>query len=112
MEDAYLNGIASAGAALITHIGLVDDTDTELTGGGYARQAVAWTSPSGGLIRPNADLVFTIPSGVTVAGWRGYSASTAGTNYGGKDLTAQPFATAGEYTLLAASTSIDHNNAA
>ncbi|TDE40490.1 hypothetical protein E1295_31825 [Nonomuraea mesophila] len=110
MSTAYLNGIADAGAGLVTHIGLVDDTGTEITGGGYARQAVTWETAVNGLIRPDADLPFSIPSGATVAGWRGYSQLAAGgTDYGGEDLTPQPFATAGTYTLLAASTSVDHN---
>jgi len=110
MDSTYTDAIATHGGSLITHLGLVDDTGTELTGGGYARVATTWTTVSGGLIRPNADKVFTVPSGATVAGWRGYSASTAGTNYGGAALTEQSFATAGEYTLLQASTAIDHNN--
>lgn len=42
METVYLNAIGDHGGSLITHIGLVDDTGTELTGGSpaYARQAV------------------------------------------------------------------------
>ena len=54
------------------------------------------------------DLTFDVPSGVTVGGWRGYSASTGGTNYGGADLTNESFASQGEYTLLAASSGINH----
>lgn len=109
MSTAYLNATADAGGTLITHLGLVDGSGTEIAGGSYARQAVSWTAASNGLIRPTADKTFNIPSGATVAGWRGYSASTSGTNYGGADLTSQAFATAGTYTLLAASTGIDHD---
>ena len=112
MSDAYLTGVlAPAGAAAVTHLGLVDNTGTELTGGSpaYARKAVTWTAPSGGLIRPNADLEFDIPASADVSGWRGYSAATAGTDYGGEALTREDYAAQGTYTLLAASTSIDHN---
>jgi hypothetical protein len=109
MSTAYLNATAQAGGTAITHLGLVDQTGTELTGGGYARQAVSWTTAANGLIRPTADKVFNVAAGVTVGGWRGYSASTSGTDYGGQNLTQQTFATAGTYTLLAASTSIDHD---
>lgn len=109
MATTYLNVTADAGGAAITHVGLVDETGTEVTGGSYARQAVTWTSAVDGLIRPNADLNFTIPAGVTVGGWRGYSLVSAGVDYGGEDLTNQPFPTGGTYTLLAASTSIDHD---
>lgn len=110
MGTAYLNPLREEGQSLITHIGLVDDTDTELTGGSpaYARQAVTWTDPSDGVSRPNANLTFNVPAGASVAGWRGYSASSAGTDYGGADLTQEDYTGQGTYTLLAASTSITH----
>lgn len=113
MSEGYKNAIADYGGSLITHIGLVDETGTEISGGSpaYARQAVTWTSASGGTIRPNADLTFNVPSGTTVAGWRGYSALTGGTNYGGADLPQETFANQGKYTLLAASTGILHQDA-
>lgn len=111
MLDTYLNLTASAGAAAITHLGLVDETGTEIAGGSYARQPVTWSAPSSGLIQPTTDKAFPIPADTTVAGWRGFNQlATAGSiNYGGADLPAQPFTTAGVYTLLAASTAIDHN---
>jgi hypothetical protein len=43
-----------------------------------------------------------------VAGWRGYSALTGGTNYGGAALTTRNYSNAGTYELLAASTNITH----
>lgn len=112
MTATYLDAVANHGGGLITHIGLVNESGTEISGGSYARKPVTWTAASGdGLIRPNANLVFDIPAGVTVGGWRGYSALSGGTNYGGQDLTQEAFANAGTYTLLAASTGIDHNAA-
>jgi hypothetical protein len=113
MEDAYLNAIADAGGALITHIGLVDDNGDELTGDGYARQAVTWTSAGSGgddagTIRPNANLTFSVPAG-TVAGWQGYSASSSGTAYGIVDLNApEVFAAPGTAILVAANTALHH----
>lgn len=114
MTEGYRNAIADHGGGLITHIGLVDETGTELTGGSpaYARQAVTWTGASGGTIRPNADLIFDVPANATVGGWRGFSASTAGTNYGGKALTQETFASQGEYKLLSANTGILHSSPA
>lgn len=108
MLAAFFNALRDEGQTLITHIGLVDDSGDELTGGSpaYARQAVTWTDDGDGVMRPNANLTFNVPSGTTVGGWRGYSASTSGTNYGGEDLTQETFANQGTYTLLAASTSI------
>lgn len=112
MSEGYRNAVATAGGNLITHIGLIDDGGDELSGGSYARQAVTWTSASAGTIRPNANLTFSVPAVATVAGWRGYSASSSGTNYGGEALTPEEFAEAGQYTLLAASTGILHQDPA
>lgn len=109
MTSGYLNLIADYGATKITHIGLVDGSGVELSGGDYARKAVTWTSASNGTIRPNADLLFSVPAGATVAGWRGFTALAAGTNYGGANLTAESFTNAGEYKLLAAGTGILHS---
>ena len=109
MLAAYLNATANAGGALITHIGLVNGSGVEVSGGGYARQAVTWTAASAGLVRPTANLAFSVASGAVVAGWRGYSAVTGGTDYGGAVLTTATFSNPGTYTLLAASTAIDHD---
>jgi len=110
MDTNYLNAIALHGAGLISHIGLVNGSGTEISGGTYARQAVTWDDTDG-LIRPDADLVFDIPEGSTVAGWRGYSASSGGTNYGGAALTSQEFSIDGTYTLQASGTGINHQAA-
>jgi hypothetical protein len=109
MNESYMNAIQNHGASLITHIGLVNGSGVEISGGTYARKAVTWTAAANGLIRPTANLVFDIPSGATVAGWRGFTASTAGTNHGGAALASQAYASAGTYTLNAAETSIDIN---
>lgn len=111
-ENVLLNAAADAIGALITHIALFDGA-SEVTGGSpaYARQAVTWTSASNGLIRPTADLTFDIPAGANVTEWRGYTASSGGTNYGSGDLTDTPFAAQGEYSLVAATTGIDFDAA-
>ncbi len=109
MADSYLNLTANSGASAITHIGLVNGSGVEVSGGTYARKPVTWTSAAAGLIRPNANLVFDIPASGVVAGWRGFTALTGGTNHGGTALTSETFASAGTYTLLAASTAVDHD---
>jgi len=109
MNSSYLNAIASHGASLITHIGLVDDLGAELSGGDYARQPVTWTTATNGIIRPSADLTFSVPAGATVAGWRGFSALTAGTEYGGASFeTPETFANAGDFKQTALTTGIIH----
>ena len=110
MDTNYRNAIADHGAGLIPYIGLIDETGTEITGGSYARQAITWTISVDGTIRPDANLVFDIPAGVTVAGWSGYSASTLGIDYGGETLAAESYTNAGEYELIAAETGILHTS--
>jgi hypothetical protein len=108
MATSYLNAIATQGASVITHVGLVNGSGTELSGGAYARKAVTWTAASNGQVRLAADQTFDIPAGSTVAGWRGFTALTAGTNHGGGDLTSEVYASAGQYVLTGASTGINH----
>lgn len=110
MNATYRNALATQGATLITHIGLVNGSGVELAGGGpaYARQPVTFTAAVNGTIRPTVDLTFDIPAGATVAGWRGYSAGSGGTEFGGESLTAETYGGQGQYTLLAARTAIRH----
>lgn len=108
MTEGYCNAIANYGASLISYIGLVDDTDAELSGSGYTRRPVTWTTASEGIVRPTSDLLFNIPAESTVAGWRGFSEETGGTNYGGSDLAPVEFSEGGQYKLLASNTGIKH----
>lgn len=110
MNSTYLDAIATHGGSLITHVALVDQLGVEVSGSPYERQEVIWTAPIDGLIRPSADLEFSVAAGAEVAGWRGFSALTAGTAYGGADFTVENFASAGTFTLLAAQTFIDHDS--
>ena len=105
MDANFHNALAAYGVGLITHIGLVNGAGTEISGGSYARKAVTWTGAAA-VKSPSADLVFDIPAGATVAGWRAFTASSGGTNYGGAALTSTPFSNAGTYTLQASGTNI------
>lgn len=103
MNAAFFTALAGHGTTLITHIGLVNGSGVELSGGGYARQTVSWTGAAG-VRSPSANRLFSVASGAVVAGWRGYSALNAGTDYDGATLPSTTFTNAGTYTLLAAST--------
>lgn len=105
MTEAFRNLMLDSTVDTITHIALFDGA-SELTGGSYARKAVTWGDAASGVCRPTGDLTFDVPSGATVDGWRGFTALSGGTNYGGQALTAETFAGAGQYKLLAASTGI------
>src|SRR5512139_1793143 len=107
MNNAYLEALATAGKALITHIALLDSTNTEV---GDARKAVTWGANDGdGDFLMSGDLVFNMLTGDDVASWSGFSAISGGTEYRGAALTAVTYSNDGTYTLLAASTGISHN---
>lgn len=102
-SSALLNTLAIQAASLITHVGLVNESDVELSGGSYARQATSATA-AGAQVRLDSDETFNVPGGATVAGWRAYSALTSGTDYGGSDLTPEEYAGPGQYVLTGAAT--------
>jgi hypothetical protein len=106
MNATFYTALAGHGTSLITHIGLFDSTGTEISGGSYARQAVTWTG-SGATRSLSADLTFAIPAGGQVQSWRGFSAATGGTDYGGATLTSPSavYGNAGTFVLQAAGTS-------
>lgn len=106
MSTAYLAAVSAHGASLITHVGLVSPGGTPLAG---ARQPTTFADNGSGLARPTTDETFAVAAGETVGGWRGYSALTGGTDYGGDDLVNEgPYGSAGTYTLTAAATGVNH----
>lgn len=106
LTTSGLNDAADGAVSAITHIGLTDGSGTELTGGDYARLAVTWESAASGTVRPSADLTFDVPASATVGGWKGFTASTAGTEKCSGSLTPEAYAGAGQYILEAASTGV------
>lgn len=74
---------------------------SELSGGSpaYARKAITWNAASAGNLDNNANPVFDVPAGATVAHVGLFSAVTAGTFYGSADVTDEAFAGQGTYTL-------------
>lgn len=101
---------AFAGVALFASLHTADPGATgasEVTGGSpaYARIAVTWDSATGGVVDADTGtpVVFDVPSGVTVAFAGLWSASTAGTWYGGDAVTNVAFSGQGTYELTAIS---------
>jgi hypothetical protein len=109
MSSDYRSAIADYGAGLINYIGLVDNTGTEITGGdpAYARKVPSWSAAVDGVADLAADIDFDVP-GTTISGWRGYSALTGGTNYGGKNFSTKSTVGQGVFTLRATDVSIRH----
>lgn len=95
--------------------GAADTADNEVTGGSpaYARKAVAWNAagtPTPGAITPTGNVIFDVPASTTISWVSGWN--SAGTvRYFKKDVTNEVFAAQGTYTVLAASTSLDLNDA-
>jgi hypothetical protein len=60
---------------------------SEVTGGTYARIAVAWNSPSSGSVTNSGALSINLPASTTASYFGVWSASTAGTYYVGGALS-------------------------
>ena len=72
----------------------------EVTGGTYTRESVGWASAASGSVSSNVQIVFDVPGSTTITHLGYWSASTAGTFYGSRQLdTQQTYATAGTYTI-------------
>jgi hypothetical protein len=72
---------------------------TEPTGGSpaFARKALSWGAPSGGVTTVTA--TFDIPASTTIVGAGVHTAVTAGTYLDGASVTSQNFASQGTYAL-------------
>lgn len=72
----------------------------EVSGGAYARKPITWNAASGGDLDNNANPVFDVPASTTITHFGMWSASTAGTFYGGDVLSStETYGAAGTYTL-------------
>ena len=107
INDNGKNAALDALAALITHIGLHSADPgasgaNEIAGGSpaYARQAVAWGSAAAGVVAMTGTETFDVQGGDTVAFVGLWSASGAGTCYGGADVTDEVFGAQGTYEVL------------
>lgn len=103
---AQKNNLATAYGAAATHAALftADPGSTgtvvgEVTGGSpaYARKAITWGAPSGGVV--TAQVTFDVPAGATVTHAGVCSASSGATLLDKAAVTSQAFATQGQYVL-------------
>ena len=105
LNNNGLNAQVGGLTAVVTHVSLhTAEPDAsgsnEVTGGTYSREAITWGSASGGTATSSAEVVFDVPTGVTITHLGYWSASSAGTFYGSRQLdTSQTFSSAGTYTL-------------
>jgi hypothetical protein len=114
-RNVGVDAIAALGLRLALHTadpGGANSASNEVTGGSpaYARKAVAWNAASSGSAAPTGNVVFDVPAGTTVAYVSCWN--TAGTvRYWKKSVTSEVFGAQGTYTVLAASTTMDLNDA-
>jgi hypothetical protein len=104
-ENACLHG-GLDGVALDIGYNTADPTtvgSNEVSGGSYARVAVAWGSPSSGSMANTGSLVSNIPTSTTITHfslWNTATVSgTTGYAVGGALSASQTFATAGTFTV-------------
>lgn len=106
MNENYLNVMRDAGKAAVAYVNVVNSSGQEVS----TRKLANWVNDGDGTIRLGSDLTFLISNAENVTGWRGYASSVAGISFGGRDVPSEPFPNGGEYTLLAASTAIQHTS--
>lgn len=99
--NAQVAGLTAVAGYASLHTAEPDASgSSEVTGGTYTREAISWAAASGGTAVSNAEIVFDVPTGVTITHLGYWSASTAGTFYGSRALdTSQTFSSAGTFTI-------------
>lgn len=86
-----------------------DTGASEVSGGAYARQSIAFSAAAGGTMDDSTNgAAIPIPAGTTVTHLGLWSAVTAGTYLGSINVTDETFAGAGTYTVTDAD--LDLNN--
>lgn len=75
----WIGGITRPPATTTRYLALFDDTDTEVTGGSYARQAVTFvTTGTDGLVENSGTITFLNMPTVNVESGQLFDASTSG----------------------------------
>jgi hypothetical protein len=114
-RNVGVDAIAALAVRVALHTGdpgAANTASNEVTGGSpaYARKAIAWNAASGGSATPTGNVVLDVPASTTVT-WISLWNSAGTVRYYKKAVTSEAFGAQGTYTVLAASTSIDLNDA-
>jgi len=111
-----VDAIAALAVRVALHTGDPGAADTaanEVTGGSpaYARKAIAWGAANGsGVATASGDVVLDVPAATTVS-WISLWNVAGTVRYLKKDVTDEVFGAQGTYTVVAASTTLDLNDA-
>jgi hypothetical protein len=105
-KNLMLNELATVALRVSLHTADPGPTGTdEVSGGGYARQAIAWNTASGGEITASNQPEFDVP--ITTVAYVGFW-NTAGTVfYGSRQVVAEVFGSPGIYTIESASINLN-----
>lgn len=100
-EDFGKNLMLDALGAVITHVGLLDELEAEISGGepAYARKAITWGVASSGEMVASNEPVFDVPAGITVNKIIFMTAVSNGTKHAEADVDNEVFTNQGTYTL-------------
>lgn len=101
--NAQVGGLTAVAEFASLHTAEPDASGgSEVTGGTYTRKAISWATASDGTAESDAEIVFDVPTGVTITHLGYWSAGTAGTFYGSRALdVSQTFSSAGTFTIAA-----------
>lgn len=94
----HLGTLATRAALHTGDPGAANTAANEVSGGSYARQAIAWNAASAANLDSSDAPAFSVPALTTIT-WVSFW-NTAGTvRYGKKAVTSEAFTNAGTYTL-------------
>lgn len=98
-KHVMLNALKEAITHVSLHSAYPATSGNEISGGGYERQPVTFSNPSGGAIQFSNQPQFSVPAGATIAAVGFWSASSAGTLYADAEVDEETYANPGTYTL-------------
>src|SRR5690606_10831768 len=98
-KHVMLNALKEAITHVSLHSAYPATSGNEISGGGYERQSVTFSNPSGGAIQFSNQPQFSVPAGATMAAVGFWSAASAGTSYADAQVDTETYANPGTYTL-------------
>lgn len=111
-KNVMLDALAAVALRVALHSGDPGAANTaanELSGGSYARQAIAWNAASGGVLDASNTPTFSVPAATTVS-WVSIWNTAGSVRYCKKNVDDEAFTNAGTY-VLQDGTQLDLNDA-
>jgi hypothetical protein len=114
-RNAMVDALAALAVRVALHTGdpgAANTASNEVSGGSpaYARKAIAWGAANAGAATCSGNVVLDVPAATTVT-WISLWNSAGTVRYLKKAVTSEAFGAQGTYTVVAASTTLDLNDA-